>query len=145
MEELHEIIIKEKLKESPDKEYIQFLQQLIDRKEMAKHLVSEVKEKMILEKVHKQNMIELDDYFKYSGETEKNTNIVDRLVWKNRMVDRLKEYMEDKECNSYGWYKKPVTFILDNGTRVIAMMDDEGNDGGVLTCLTHEKEEVFPK
>ena len=45
MEELHEIIIKEKLKESPDKEYIQFLQQLIDRKEMAKHLVSEVKEK----------------------------------------------------------------------------------------------------
>tara|TARA_R100001594_G_scaffold14471_1_gene30751 strand:+ start:6870 stop:7181 length:312 start_codon:yes stop_codon:yes gene_type:complete len=99
MEELHEIIIKEKLKESPDKEYIQFLQQLIDRKEMAKHLVSEVKEKMILEKVHKQNMIELDDYFKYSGETEKNTNIVDRLVWKNRMVDRLKEYMEDKELN----------------------------------------------
>ena len=54
---------------------------------------------MILEKVHKQNMIELDDYFKYSGETEKNTNIVDRLVWKNRMVDRLKEYMEDKELN----------------------------------------------
>ena len=54
------------------------------------------------------------------------------------------EYMEDKECNSYGWYKKPVTFILDNGTRVIAMMDDEGNDGGVPTCLTHEKEEVLP-
>ena len=54
------------------------------------------------------------------------------------------EYMEDKECNSYGWYKKPVTFILDNGTRVIAMMDDEGKDGGVLTCHTHEKEEVLP-
>ena len=55
------------------------------------------------------------------------------------------EYMEDKECNEYTWYKKPITFILDNGTRVIAMQDDEGNDGGVLTCLTHEKEEILPE
>ena len=54
------------------------------------------------------------------------------------------EYMEDKECNEYMWYKKPITFILDNGTRVIAMQDDEGNDGGVLTCLTHDKEEILP-
>tara|TARA_R100000808_G_C2114199_1_gene127346 strand:- start:684 stop:983 length:300 start_codon:yes stop_codon:yes gene_type:complete len=54
------------------------------------------------------------------------------------------EYMKDKECNEYMWYKKPITFILDNGTRVIAMQDDEGNDGGVLTCLTEDKEEVLP-
>ena len=54
------------------------------------------------------------------------------------------QYMQDEECNQYGWYKKPVTFILDNGTRVIAMQDDEGNDGGVLTCLTENKEEVLP-
>ena len=54
------------------------------------------------------------------------------------------EYMQDKECNDYMWYKKPITFILDNGTRVIAMQDDEGNDGGVLTCLTEDKEEVLP-
>jgi hypothetical protein len=54
------------------------------------------------------------------------------------------EYMQDKECNDYMWYKKPITFILDNGTRVIAMQDDEGNDGGVLTCLTKSKEEVLP-
>ena len=54
------------------------------------------------------------------------------------------EYMQDKECNDYMWYKKPITFILDNGTRVIAMQDDEGNDGGVLTCLTESKEEILP-
>ena len=54
------------------------------------------------------------------------------------------EYMESKECNDYMWYKRPITFILDNGTRVIAMQDDEGNDGGVLTCLTESKEEVLP-
>tara|TARA_R100001463_G_scaffold102573_1_gene156997 strand:- start:344 stop:619 length:276 start_codon:yes stop_codon:yes gene_type:complete len=54
------------------------------------------------------------------------------------------EYMKDKECNDYMWYKKPITFILDNGTRVIAMQDDEGNDGGVLTCLSEDKEELLP-
>ena len=53
------------------------------------------------------------------------------------------EYMSNEECNEYGWYKKPITFILDNGTRVIAQMDDEGNDGGVLTCLA-DKEEILP-
>ena len=36
------------------------------------------------------------------------------------------------------------TFILDNGTRVIAQMDDEGNDGGVLACLTNKAEEILP-
>ena len=61
----------------------------------------------------------------------------------NRSIIRV-EYMKDKECNDYMWYKKPITFILDNGTRVIAMQDDEGNDGGVLTCLTEDKEEVLP-
>ena len=54
------------------------------------------------------------------------------------------EYMSSKECNEYMWYKRPITFILDNGTRVIAQMDDEGNDGGVLTCLTDTKEEILP-
>ena len=55
------------------------------------------------------------------------------------------EYMSNEECNEYGWYKKPITFILDNGTRVIAQMDDEGNDGGVLTCLIAVgKEEILP-
>jgi len=54
------------------------------------------------------------------------------------------EYMSSKECNEYMWYKRPITFILDNGTRVIAQMDDEGNDGGVLTCLTDKTEEILP-
>ena len=54
------------------------------------------------------------------------------------------EYMSSKECNEYMWYKRPITFILDNGTRVIAQMDDEGNDGGVLACLTNKAEEILP-
>ena len=54
------------------------------------------------------------------------------------------EYMEQEECDDYGWHSRPITFFLDNGTRVIAQSDDEGNDGGVLTCLTKETEEVLP-
>ncbi len=54
------------------------------------------------------------------------------------------EYLTTEECKEYMWYKRPVSFILDNGTRVIAMSDDEGNDGGVLTCLTSKKENVLP-
>ena len=61
----------------------------------------------------------------------------------NRKIVKV-EYMTSKECNKYMWYKRPITFILDNGTRVIARQDDEGNDGGVLTCLTEKSEDVLP-
>ena len=61
----------------------------------------------------------------------------------NRKIVKV-EYMTNNECNKYMWYKRPITFILDNGTRVIAMQDDEGNDGGVLTCLTEKSEDVLP-
>ena len=60
-----------------------------------------------------------------------------------RQIVRV-EYMKQDECDRYSWAKRPITFMLDNGTRVIAMCDDEGNDGGVLTCLTKDKEEVLP-
>jgi len=99
MKEIQELILKEKQKDSPNKEYIQFLQQLSDQKELSENLVNEVKQRNFLEKQYKQNTIELDDYFKYSGEVEQYKNIVDRLVWKNNMVDRLKEYMKDKKLN----------------------------------------------
>ncbi len=99
MKEIQELILKEKQKDSPNKEYIQFLQQLSDQKELSENLVNEVKQRNLLEKQYKQNTIEFEDYFKYSGEVEEYKNIVDRLVWKNNMVDRLKEYMKDKKLN----------------------------------------------
>ena len=70
-------------------------------------------------------------------------NKIANNVLLNRSIVKV-EYMQDKECNDYMWFKKPITFVLDNGTRVIAMQDDEGNDGGALTCLTHDKEELLP-
>ena len=41
-------------------------------------------------------------------------------------------YMPKKVVDDWGWYKRPIMFTLNDGTLVIAQMDDEGNDGGVL-------------
>ena len=54
------------------------------------------------------------------------------------------EYMTAKESNDYMWNNRPITFLLDDGTRVIAQMDDEGNDGGVLWYGMRDKEGVLP-
>jgi hypothetical protein len=70
-------------------------------------------------------------------------NKVAENVLLGRQIVRV-EYMGQDECDRYMWHKRPITFVLDNNTRVIAMCDDEGNDGGVLTCLTKNKEEVLP-
>jgi hypothetical protein len=41
-------------------------------------------------------------------------------------------YLNDVEMEYMGFYKRPVCFILNDGTPCILSMDDEGNDGGVL-------------
>ena len=42
-------------------------------------------------------------------------------------------YLSKEKVDEWGWYKRPIMFTLNDGTTVIAQMDDEGNDGGVLT------------
>jgi len=74
--------------------------------------------------------------------TNRWTKVAENVLL-GRQIVRV-EYMEQEECDDYMWHKRPITFFLDNGTRVIAQCDDEGNDGGVLTCLTKNKEEVLP-
>ena len=99
MKEITEIILKEKKKKEPNKEYIQWLQQLSDKKELTDQFIEQVKQQNFLEKLYKESTIEFDNYFKYSGKVEEDKEIVDKFVWKNRMVDRLKEYMEAKDKN----------------------------------------------
>jgi hypothetical protein len=41
-------------------------------------------------------------------------------------------YLNDEEMKDMGWYKRPICFLLNDGTSCILSMDDEGNDGGVL-------------
>ena len=54
------------------------------------------------------------------------------------------EYMSLKESDDYMWNNRPVSFVLNDGTRIIAQMDDEGNDGGVLWYGTKDNEGVLP-
>ena len=41
-------------------------------------------------------------------------------------------YLTDTEMETMGWYKRPIIFILDDGTQCVPSMDDEGNNGGAL-------------
>ena len=41
-------------------------------------------------------------------------------------------YLNDEEMEMMGWYKRPVCFVLNDGTSCILSCDDVGNDGGVL-------------
>ena len=39
---------------------------------------------------------------------------------------------ETEADEGFGWRKRPVILVLDDGTEIIPQMDDEGNDGGSL-------------
>ena len=74
--------------------------------------------------------------------TESWTTDAEKVLLNKRIVKV--EYMTAKESNDYMWNNRPITFLLDDGTRIIAQMDDEGNDGGVLWYGTQDDEGVFP-
>ena len=73
--------------------------------------------------------------------TESWTTDAEKVLLNKRIVKV--EYMTAKESNDYMWNNRPITFILDDGTRIIAQCDDEGNDGGVLWYGTQDDEGVL--
>ena len=42
------------------------------------------------------------------------------------------QYMTEKDAGEQGWYKRPIQIILGDGTCLIPVSDDEGNDAGSL-------------
>jgi hypothetical protein len=54
------------------------------------------------------------------------------------------EYMDSKETENAMWDNRPVRIILEDGTNVLPMRDDEGNDGGALWLGNHNLDEVLP-
>jgi hypothetical protein len=77
MKNIYEVIQKEKMKSKRDRDYIQLLQQIADKTESAVEFVKDVKTQRFLDKLYKDNIIELDDYFKYSGMREHKNKIID--------------------------------------------------------------------
>ena len=74
---------------------------------------------------------EIDHFSADEAKIERRWTKVAQSVLLNKKIVKV-EYLTKKECENWGWYKRPVAFQLDDGMWVIAQMDDEGNDGGVL-------------
>ena len=53
-------------------------------------------------------------------------------------------YINKEEAKDYMWTRRGVWFELDDGTRLICMRDDEGNDAGVLAYLNEGVDSVLP-
>ena len=51
-------------------------------------------------------------------------------------------YMTPKEAADFGWYSRPIIIQFTDGTYIIPMMDDEGNDGGSIEGSNDDL--VFP-
>ena len=54
------------------------------------------------------------------------------------------EYMHSEEAKDSMWNKRGVRLILDDGTNVLPMADDEGNDAGALWLGDGRMEKVLP-
>ena len=50
-------------------------------------------------------------------------------------------YMTPEEAESSYWNYQPILLILDDGTALCPMSDDEGNESGAIACMG-EKVEV---
>ena len=48
-----------------------------------------------------------------------------------KTIDRI-ERLTEAECAEMMWYKKPVVIVFTDGSYMIPMTDDEGNDGGSI-------------
>ena len=53
-------------------------------------------------------------------------------------------YMNDREMEMFGWYKRPVIILLNDGTFVVPQSDDEGNDGGAIALIKGKKFNLIP-
>ena len=54
------------------------------------------------------------------------------------------EYMHSEEAKDSMWDNRSVRLILDDGTNVLPMRDDEGNDAGALWLGDGKMEAVLP-
>mgnify|MGYP003636800455 CR=1 FL=1 len=93
----------------------------MESREIHNNLILEYKQEQEFKKRYKQNFIELDDYFKYSGKVEKSTyeysvyenkiNKFDKFHNKNidkitRKIARYEKIIKRKKSIEYKKYKK---------------------------------------
>ena len=54
------------------------------------------------------------------------------------------EYMDSREAKDTYWDNRSVRIILDDGTNILPMRDDEGNDAGALWLGNKDGENILP-
>ena len=70
-------------------------------------------------------------------------NQIARIVLEGKKIVKT-GYISKEEAKDYMWHSRGVWFQLDDGTRLICMRDDEGNDAGVLAYLNEGVDSVLP-
>lgn len=97
MKEIYEMILKEKAKDVPNREYIQFLQQMSDKTEVD-YFIEENKRKQLEKGIFYQNHIDFEDFFKHSGKIEeiKEGEYKDRLTATQEYDEWLKNKSNGK-------------------------------------------------
>jgi hypothetical protein len=68
-------------------------------------------------------------------------NLESQLVGKSIKCIR---YMNEREMEMFGWYKRPVIILLNDDTFIIPQSDDEGNDGGAIALIKGKKFNLIP-
>ena len=66
-----------------------------------------------------------------------------KLIMKGKKIVEV-GYISKEEAKDYMWYSRGVWFQLDDGTRLICIREDEGNDAGVLAYLNEGVDSVLP-
>ena len=72
------------------------------------------------------------------------------LSWQKRIEKYLLgksiiklEYMSEEDANKFGWSKRPIQILLNNGVWLTITQDDEGNNGGAIHTNI-KKLEIIP-
>lgn len=68
-------------------------------------------------------------------------NLESQLVGKTIKSIR---FMNDREMEMFGWYKRPVIILLSDSTFIIPQSDDEGNEGGAIALIKNKNFTLVP-
>jgi hypothetical protein len=58
------------------------------------------------------------------------TKIAQNVLLNKKIVQV--RYFNDSEMKAFGWTKRPILFVLEDGLECFISQDDEGNNGGSL-------------
>ena len=95
--------------------------------------------------------MDLSKNFKTDGQQKKSEMLMKQeqtYRWQKKIEKQLcvkkivaVRYMTPEEAESSYWTYQPILLILDDGTAICPMSDDEGNEAGSIACMG-EKVEV---